>query len=104
MAVVQLFALHLAKLMSLAMSARLGALSVPEPMDVIGDIAPRPVVIMHGRLDDVISYQHAEALFAGAKQPKKLWICEDAVHTALYNTDPGKFEKVVHELIAKISR
>lgn len=34
-----------------------------------------PVLIMHGRDDEVIRFKHGEALFAAAKEPKfKLWV------------------------------
>jgi abhydrolase domain-containing protein 17 len=34
-----------------------------------------PVLVMHGRADEVIPFRHGEALFAAAKEPKRsLWI------------------------------
>jgi fermentation-respiration switch protein FrsA (DUF1100 family) len=34
-----------------------------------------PVLIMHGRQDEVIPFAHAERLFASAKEPKRsLWV------------------------------
>jgi len=42
------------------------------PEEVIGKISPRPVLIMHGDSDDVVSYPHAERLYIGAGEPKEL--------------------------------
>ncbi|TMK17887.1 MAG: lysophospholipase [Actinobacteria bacterium] len=42
------------------------------PEDVVGKISPRPVLILHGDSDDVVSYPHAERLFIGAGEPKEL--------------------------------
>ena len=42
------------------------------PEEVVGKIAPRPVLIMHGDSDDVVSYPHAERLFVAAGEPKEL--------------------------------
>jgi len=42
------------------------------PEDVIGKIAPRPVLTMHGDSDEVVPYPHAERLFIGAGEPKEL--------------------------------
>ena len=42
------------------------------PEDVIGKIAPRPVLLVHGDSDDVVPYPHAERLFLAADQPKEL--------------------------------
>lgn len=40
------------------------------PLDVIDQVSPVPLMIMHSKKDSVIPYYHAEALFAKAKQPK----------------------------------
>jgi len=40
--------------------------------DQIGKIAPRPVLLVHGDSDDVVSYPHAERLFIAAGEPKEL--------------------------------
>ena len=42
------------------------------PEEVIGKIAPRPVLLVHGDSDDVIPYPHAERLFLAAGEPKEL--------------------------------
>ena len=42
------------------------------PEEVIGKLAPRPVLVMHGDSDDVIGYEHAERLFLAAGEPKEL--------------------------------
>jgi uncharacterized protein len=40
--------------------------------DMIGKIAPRPVLLVHGDSDDVVGYPHAERLFIAAGEPKEL--------------------------------
>lgn len=42
------------------------------PEEVIGKLAPRPVLLMHGDSDDVVGYPHAERLFIAAGEPKEL--------------------------------
>jgi fermentation-respiration switch protein FrsA (DUF1100 family) len=42
------------------------------PEDVVGKIAPRPVLIVHGDSDDVVGYEHAERLYLAAGEPKEL--------------------------------
>lgn len=42
------------------------------PEDLIGKIAPRPVLLVHGDSDDVIPYPHVERLFLAAGEPKEL--------------------------------
>jgi fermentation-respiration switch protein FrsA (DUF1100 family) len=50
------------------------------PKDVIGQISPRPVLIVHGAEDKRISREQATDLFAAAEGPKQLWLVEDAGH------------------------
>jgi fermentation-respiration switch protein FrsA (DUF1100 family) len=38
----------------------------------VADIAPRPVLVVHGDADEVVPYPHAERLFAAAREPKEL--------------------------------
>jgi pimeloyl-ACP methyl ester carboxylesterase len=48
---------------------------VPEaPHEVIGRIAPTPLLIVHGDADGYFPLEHAEKLFAAATEPKKLWV------------------------------
>jgi uncharacterized protein len=42
------------------------------PEELIGKLAPRPVLVMHGDSDDVVGYPHAERLFLAAGEPKEL--------------------------------
>jgi pimeloyl-ACP methyl ester carboxylesterase len=44
------------------------------PHEVIGAIAPTPVLIVHGDADHFFPLEHAEQLFAAAKEPRELWI------------------------------
>lgn len=43
-----------------------------EPERHVADIAPRPVLVVHGDVDEVVPYPHAERLFAAARPPKEL--------------------------------
>jgi fermentation-respiration switch protein FrsA (DUF1100 family) len=51
-------------------SARVG---VPAAEDAVASIAPRPLLIMHGTADKLISHTHSEELFRRAEQPKEFW-------------------------------
>ncbi|HEU5158637.1 MAG TPA: alpha/beta fold hydrolase [Streptosporangiaceae bacterium] len=44
------------------------------PHEVIGKIAPTPVLIVHGDADHFFPLEHAEQLYAAAKEPRELWI------------------------------
>jgi alpha-beta hydrolase superfamily lysophospholipase len=70
---------------------RSGGWSVPQPLDVVDAIAPRPLFLMHGTADTVIPHSHSEELFAKALEPKELWTAADAPHTGLFATHPEEF-------------
>jgi dipeptidyl aminopeptidase/acylaminoacyl peptidase len=50
------------------------------PLDVIGQIAPRPVLLVHGMSDRRITQQQAAELFANANQPKQIIYVPGASH------------------------
>jgi dipeptidyl aminopeptidase/acylaminoacyl peptidase len=50
------------------------------PVNHIAGIAPRPVLIVHGRRDETVPVSHAERLYEAAGFPKKLVIIEGAGH------------------------
>ena len=42
------------------------------PADVVAEVAPIPLVIMHSKQDRIVPFYHAKELYAAARQPKKL--------------------------------
>lgn len=54
------------------------------PVDVVGHIAPIPLLIIHGRQDPVVPYDNADRLYAAAGTPKLLWTLEQAGHTEAF--------------------
>jgi uncharacterized protein len=65
------------------------------PVDVIGRIAPRPVMITHGLLDEIVPVQQAYTLFKAAEEPKELWVVPGAHHVGARDTQPDEyFERV----------
>jgi alpha-beta hydrolase superfamily lysophospholipase len=84
---------------------RLGGWSVPQPLDVIDAITPRPLFLIHGTADTVVPHSHSEELFARALEPKELWIAADAPHSGLFDTHPVEFtERVSAFLVEYLGR
>ncbi len=54
------------------------------PIEVIGTLAPRPVLLLHGDQDRVIPVEHAHRLYAAAGDPKRLHIFAGADHCGGY--------------------
>jgi fermentation-respiration switch protein FrsA (DUF1100 family) len=50
------------------------------PIDAVDRISPRPLLLAHGTDDDLIPYRMSEALFARAKEPKRLFPIKGGVH------------------------
>jgi uncharacterized protein len=51
-----------------------------DPIDCIGRIAPRPVLIIHGTEDEVVPVQMAERLYHAAGDPREIWLVQGADH------------------------
>lgn len=52
------------------------------PAASIGNIAPVPLLIMHGTRDEVIPFHHSEWLYERARQPKVFLKVEGGTHTS----------------------
>ena len=75
------------------------------PIDDIGRIAPRPVLITHGELDEIVPVRHAHTLFKAAQEPKEEWIVPDAHHVEARDRDGDVyFERVEAFLREALSR
>jgi uncharacterized protein len=50
------------------------------PMDVIGQISPRPLLIIHEQGDAVVPPDNSLRNFAAARQPKQIWLTPGSSH------------------------
>ena len=50
------------------------------PIKYVADIAPRPLLLVHGNKDDVVNISHAHRLYEKANQPKQLIIINRVGH------------------------
>jgi fermentation-respiration switch protein FrsA (DUF1100 family) len=64
-----------------------------KPIDHIARLSPRPLLIVHGSADDVVSVEDARRLYAKAGKPKKLVIVGGAGHRLRH--DEGAMALVV---------
>lgn len=58
------------------------------PIDVIGALAPLPILIIQGEADLVVPPHHGRALFAAAGEPKTLWLLPATNHNQAL-VEPG---------------
>ncbi len=81
-------------------SLRLGAnLFQYEPVRKVGKISPRPILFIHGDHDQYLP--DFDALYAAARQPKKLWRLPDAGHTTASQLYPEEHARRVNEFFAR---
>jgi alpha-beta hydrolase superfamily lysophospholipase len=59
---------------------------------VVGRIAPRPLILIHGDSDEIIPTRHSEILFDAAGEPRQLRVMKGANHT---------FSNMEHELLCE---
>jgi pimeloyl-ACP methyl ester carboxylesterase len=78
--------------------------ALPEsPVEVIGRIAPIPVLIVHGDRDHYFPVEHPEALYAAANEPKELWLEEGFAH-AESGASPELLDRIGSHLTVLVSR
>ena len=63
------------------------------PGAVIENIAPTPLLLIHGTADGVVPYRHAKALLDKAQNPKELWTIEGGQHTDAFVSHDDLYRK-----------
>lgn len=62
-----------------------------------------PVLIMHGKADEIIPFSHGQKLYAAAHSPKlSLWV-EEATHNDFFWVAGAKYEKILREFTDLVS-
>jgi fermentation-respiration switch protein FrsA (DUF1100 family) len=54
------------------------------PADRVLEIAPVPLVVIHGRKDGVVDFELGRDLFEKAREPKEFWEIENGLHTDVF--------------------
>jgi dipeptidyl aminopeptidase/acylaminoacyl peptidase len=67
------------------------------PEDVIDQIAPNPILLVHGTGDRRITQEQAMRLFDAAEEPKRMWLVEGASHEGVRTP---VLDEMVGEIIA----
>jgi fermentation-respiration switch protein FrsA (DUF1100 family) len=65
------------------------------PVDRIGEISPRPVLIIQGEADSMIPADSALRLYEAAGEPRFLWTEEGVSHVGMYSAHPEMYEEQV---------
>ena len=65
------------------------------PVDRIGDISPRPIMIIQGEADSMIPADSAQRLFEAAGEPRYLWTEAGVNHVGMYSMHSEEYEEKV---------
>jgi fermentation-respiration switch protein FrsA (DUF1100 family) len=70
------------------------------PMDVIGQISPRPLLIIHEANDTVVPVENSLRNFAAAHEPKELWLPPGSGHGQAHTIARSEYESRVTNFFA----
>jgi hypothetical protein len=74
------------------------------PLNEVAQISPRPLFLIHGDSDFLITPTDSKILHAAARDPKQLWLVEGAGHTKAYKVAGAEYERRVVEFFQKALR
>jgi dipeptidyl aminopeptidase/acylaminoacyl peptidase len=63
------------------------------PREVIGEIAPRPILIIGGALDEAVSPAMVNELYAAAREPKSVWLVPGAHHGGYWRAAAEDYQR-----------
>lgn len=85
---------HLAKITLRGIQAE-RRVHYPSLARVLGKLAPRPLLMIHGGADTYIKPEMAQSLFEHAGPPKELWIVENAKHNQAFHLVGDEYKRRV---------
>jgi fermentation-respiration switch protein FrsA (DUF1100 family) len=65
------------------------------PIDAVGKIAPRPLLLIHGSGDRLIPVEHSYRLQAAAGANSHLWVVDGVAHCGAYFADRAEYVRRV---------
>jgi fermentation-respiration switch protein FrsA (DUF1100 family) len=70
------------------------------PIGVVAQVAPIPLLLVHGDRDSIVPWQHSKRLYDAAREPKDFWLVEGAGHIEAFRSEPMR-ERLVSYLRAR---
>ncbi len=63
-----------------------------KPVELVSEIAPRPIFFIHGELDETFPLEHAYRLQQASQNPQnQLWVVPEAGHVSSYVNYPEEY-------------
>ena len=74
-----------------------------KPYESVPEIAPRPILFIHGEADDFVPIDHAHRLYEASRNPDDtLWLVPGADHVKAYSTHPAEYISRITEFFDSI--
>jgi fermentation-respiration switch protein FrsA (DUF1100 family) len=71
------------------------------PVGRIGEISPIPMLVIHGKQDQVVEFKMGERVFEEAKEPKEFWEIRSGGHTDVFTIQPDSYKEKLVDRITK---
>lgn len=72
-----------------------------DPVRAVGRIAPRPLLLIAPKDDELISWRQSERLFEAAGEPKELYVVAGAGHAEAYAVEPEAYRRRVLDFLER---
>lgn len=76
-------------------------ISAVRPVDVIGRISPRPVLLIHGARDETLPARNSYRLYEAARDPKELVVYESVGHEGFIFQEPEEYPQKILSFLEK---
>ena len=70
-----------------------------DPIRAVARIAPRALLLVAPKADELISWRQSVRLFEAAGEPKELYVVEGAGHAEAYATEPAEYRRRVLDFL-----
>jgi pimeloyl-ACP methyl ester carboxylesterase len=78
-----------------------GNVAAVRAVDYVGRLAPRPLLIIYGELDDYLPSDHPQRLFDAANEPKELWLAPGSGHAMARLDHPQEYVRRVQAFFGR---
>jgi uncharacterized protein len=76
---------------------------VGNPASFVAKISPRPILFIHGELDNLTTVDNTHVLYELAQEPKQKWILPEFGHTEVFSRMPKEYEYRVLDFFARVN-
>jgi pimeloyl-ACP methyl ester carboxylesterase len=78
-----------------------GNVAAVRAVDYVGRVAPRPLLLIYGELDDYLPSDHPQRLFDAANEPKEMWLAPGSGHAMARLDHPQEYVQRVQAFFGR---